>query len=87
MLGLLGERKAGIAMLEEAAVAYHEALKEWTRDRVPTDWATIHNSLGNVLSVLGKRESGTARLKEAVAAFHLALMEHSSANERRSNGP
>jgi hypothetical protein len=37
-LAILGEREGGTAKLEEAIVAYREALKERTRDRVPLDW-------------------------------------------------
>ena len=55
--------------------AYREALKEWTRERVPLDWATTQNNLGNALRSLGERESGTARLEEAVAAYREALKE------------
>ena len=55
--------------------AYRAALEEWTRERVPLDWATTQNNLGNALSTLGERESGTARLEEAVAAYRAALEE------------
>jgi hypothetical protein len=34
-----GSRERGTARLEEAVAAYREALKEWTRERVPLDWA------------------------------------------------
>jgi tetratricopeptide (TPR) repeat protein len=61
--------------LEEAVVAFREALKEWTRERAPLDWATSQNNLGNALSSLGGRESGTAKLEEAVAAYREALKE------------
>ena len=44
-----------------------------TRERVPLDWATTQNNLGNALATLGERESGTARLEEAVAAYREAL--------------
>ena len=52
-------------------MAYRAALKERTRDRVPLDWATTQNNLGNALETLGDRESGTARLEEAVVAGRL----------------
>jgi len=52
--------------LEEAAVAYREALKERTRERVPLDWAATQDSLGSALVTLGEREKKTARLEEAV---------------------
>jgi tetratricopeptide (TPR) repeat protein len=56
--------------------AYRAALAEYTRERVPLDWAMTQNNLGNALSTLGARESGTARLEEAVAAYRAALAEY-----------
>ena len=67
--------ESGTARLEEAVAAYREALKERTRERVPLEWATTQNNLGNALVRLGIRESGTARLEEAVAAYRAALTE------------
>ena len=55
--------------------AYTEALKEWTRERVPLDWAMTQNNLGLALAVLGERESGTERLEQAVTAYTEALKE------------
>ena len=52
------------------------ALEERTRERVPLDWATTQNNLGNALQTLGERERGTARLEEAVAAYRAALEEY-----------
>jgi tetratricopeptide (TPR) repeat protein len=71
----LGERESGTARLEEAVATYRSALQEWTRDRVPLDWALTQNSLGVALWWLGDREGGTARLEEAVAAHRAALEE------------
>jgi hypothetical protein len=51
------------------------ALLEYTRERVPLDWATTQNNLGFALTTLGERESGTARLQEAVTAYQNALLE------------
>jgi hypothetical protein len=61
--------------LEEAVAAYHEALEERTRDRVPFDWAGTQMNLGIALWRLAERESGTARLTEAIAAYRMALEE------------
>ena len=52
-----------------------EALKEYTREKVPLDWATTQNNLGNALRALGERESGTTRLEGAVHAYEEALKE------------
>ena len=54
---------------QQAIAAYRSALEEYTRDRVPLDWASTQNNLGYALRELGEREGGTARLEEAVAAF------------------
>ena len=74
-----GERESGPERLEEAVVAFREALKERTRERVPLDWAKTQNNLGTALRSLGERGSGTERLEEAVAAFREALKEVAAA--------
>src|SRR5271166_5278947 len=61
---------------EEAVAAYRAALEEWTRERVPLDWAMTQMNLGTALKTLGERETGTARLDEAVAAYRAALEEN-----------
>ena len=71
-----GEQSGDASRLEEAVVAYREALKEYTRERVPLDWAMTQNNLGNALGSLGERESGTERLEGAVAAYREALKEY-----------
>jgi hypothetical protein len=53
--------------------AYREALKEYTRERVPLQWAMTQTNLGTALETLGERERGTARLEEAVVAYDAAL--------------
>lgn len=40
-------------------LAYREALKEQTRERVPLDWAATQNNLGSALQTLGERDSAT----------------------------
>ena len=74
-LATLGARESGTARLGQAAAAYGAALEEYTRDRVPLNWAMTQNNLGNALRRLGERESGIARLEEAVAAYRFALEE------------
>ncbi len=70
-----GTTKGDNPALLIAIAAYREALKEYTRERVPLDWAMMQNNLGAALSALGERKSGTARLEEAVAAYRDALKE------------
>jgi hypothetical protein len=76
---VLGERESGTAHLTEAVAAYHAALEERTRDRVPLDWAMTQNNLGTALETLGERESGTAHLTEAAAAWEACLTVTESA--------
>jgi tetratricopeptide (TPR) repeat protein len=74
-LATLGERESGTERLDEAVAAFHDALKEKTRERAPLDWAVTQNNLGNALAAIGERESSAARLEEAVAAYREALKE------------
>src|SRR6516225_8465180 len=66
---------APTAKLEESVVAHREALKEWTRERAPLQWALTQNDLGVALFSLGWRESGTAKFEEAVTVYREALKE------------
>ncbi|MEO0939250.1 MAG: hypothetical protein AAFY38_13940 [Pseudomonadota bacterium] len=74
-LATLGERDSDTARLEDAVRAYEDALREWTRDRVPMDWAMAKMNLGNALTTLGERDNDTARLEDAVRAYEDALLE------------
>src|SRR3712207_8430182 len=46
--------------------AFRAALQEYTRERVPLQWAMTQNNLGNALQTLGEHEGSSARLEEAV---------------------
>jgi len=70
-----GQQSGDAEQLKAAVTSYRAALEEYTRERVPLDWATTQNNLGNALATLGGRESGTARLEAAVAAYQAALQE------------
>ncbi|MGQ3685677.1 MAG: hypothetical protein ACUBOA_11835 [Candidatus Loosdrechtia sp.] len=74
-LRVLGEQGGRNESLVEAVAMYHEALKEYTRERAPLQWAATQNNLGIALRKLGERETGTERLEDAVAAFQEALKE------------
>jgi tetratricopeptide (TPR) repeat protein len=74
-LTTLGERESGTTRLEQAVAAYNEALKEYTRARVPLQWAVTQTNLGNALERLGEREPGNEHLNQAIAALRQALQE------------
>lgn len=71
----IGEQAGDSSALLDAITTYNQILAEWTRDRVPLDWATTQNNLGTALKALGERESDTERLEQAVKAFENALIE------------
>jgi tetratricopeptide (TPR) repeat protein len=73
---VLGSQRGTKRELEEALKFYKQALQEYSRERVPLDWAMTQNNLGNALLRLGERESGTERLEAAVAAYREALKEY-----------
>ena len=75
-LQVLGERDSDPDTLHQAVTAYREALKEYTRERVPLDWATTQNNLGTALKTLGERDSDPDTLHQAVTAYREALKEH-----------
>ena len=74
-LCVIGEQTGHSATLDSSIAAHRDALKEWTRERVPHDWAATQNDLGMALARLGERQSDPARLEEAVRAFRDALEE------------
>jgi tetratricopeptide (TPR) repeat protein len=71
----LGEQTGTSKPIEEAVVAYHTILKEWTHDRVPLSWAMTQNNLGVALMKLGEWEGSMQRLEAAVSAYHSALQK------------
>jgi hypothetical protein len=44
----LGEREHGTKKLEEAVAAYRQALRQFTRDRAPLQWAMSKSNLSRV---------------------------------------
>lgn len=49
---ILGKCKSGTARLEGAVTAYREALKEFTRERAPLQWAGVQDNIARVLQLL-----------------------------------
>jgi tetratricopeptide (TPR) repeat protein len=75
-LGSYADKRGEIGKFLLAIDTYRQiARDEWTRTRVPLDWAKTQSYLGSTLQAFGRRESGSARLEEAVTAFCDALQE------------
>ena len=55
---VIGEQSGDVMRLEEAVRAYRDALREYTRERVPLRWAGTQNNLSNALLRLDERKSG-----------------------------
>jgi hypothetical protein len=77
----LGERESGTARLEEAVAAYCAALEEYTRERVPLNWAATQSNLGNALATLAARQKSTLLLEEALASMRGAVDAYQQAGE------
>ena len=74
-LTVYGEQTGEWQALNESLTIYTDALKEFTRERNPSEWAKTQGNLGNALLVLGEHELGTERLERAVTAYREALKE------------
>jgi hypothetical protein len=74
-LRALGEREGTTAKLEEAVVAYREALKEWTRGRGPFQWAATQNNLGNAAELSEGREGNPGQTSGKAGAPHKGMSD------------
>jgi tetratricopeptide (TPR) repeat protein len=73
-LAALGQLESDPSQLNEAVLAYRDALQERTRAKAPFDWAITQINLGNAFGSLGQRESDPAPLREAARAYEGALL-------------
>jgi hypothetical protein len=72
-LTMLGGRESGTAKLEEAVIAYREALKERTRERTPLDWATSFGNEGITMMLLAERRRDAAMAETALSQINEAF--------------
>ena len=68
-----GQYESNPALLLRAVTAYRHALKVYTQDDMPLQWATTQNNLGAALRTLGESEEGRQRLDDAVTAHRHAI--------------
>jgi hypothetical protein len=68
-----GPVRAGTARLEEAVAAYRAAPEEWTRARVPLDWATSTGNQGEALRLLAERRGDLRRGRTGAGSDHSRL--------------
>ena len=63
------------------------ALEEWTRERVPLQWAITQTNLGNALARLGDRTGEVLKLKEAREAIEAAfgMLMEAGQEQHRAN--
>ena len=60
-------------ILESAQTAFESKLTELSQEQSAQEWATVQNSLGNVLAALGQTRMDIALYEGAIAAFNCAL--------------
>jgi len=61
--------------------AYHAALEEWTRERVPLDWARTQMNLGVTLATMAERQKDAALVGEAIEAMRGSVEAFQQAGE------
>lgn len=66
-----GAREAGTARLEEAVAAYRAALEEFTRERVPREWADVQRNLIRAYRALNDWAKAKAISRELRAAIKI----------------
>jgi hypothetical protein len=59
--------------LEEAVTAYREARKEWTRERVPLQWARSFGNEGIALMLLAERRGDAGMAETALSQINEAF--------------
>ena len=69
----LNKPKIAIEKLLQCNRAYQEALKVYTLDNFPMDYAMIQNNLGNTYRSLAKVKDRVVNCEKAIQAFHEAL--------------
>ena len=69
----LGDERGDKGLLAAAAAGAEDALKVFTRENHPTQWARAQCDFGNALRRLGEREQETERLERAIGVFTAAL--------------
>jgi tRNA isopentenyl-2-thiomethyl-A-37 hydroxylase MiaE len=72
-LEMLGKRESGTTPFEEAGTAYADALKEWSREHTPLQWAAATGGQGVVLSRLAERLGDPMAAQTAIRHIKLAL--------------
>ena len=70
-IGIIDLEKANYMKI--AIKAYEEALKVYTLDRFPMDYAMTQNNLGNAYSTLAEVEAKAENCKKAIKAYEEAL--------------
>ena len=70
-LHTLGEREADTARLEAAVAAYRAALEEFTRERVPREWADVQRNLIRAYRALNDWAKAKAISRELRAAIKI----------------
>jgi len=71
---MLGERESGKARLEQAVAAYDEALKEYTREWMPLDWAMSTGNQGIALMLLAERIGDVTKTRSVVQQIEIAVV-------------
>ena len=85
-LQTLGKREGDTALLEQAVAAYRSVLEEYTRERMPLQWAKTQNNLGGTLVELGRKARARIRVDEGRSAIKSAWEMYQQAGYGQYDG-
>lgn len=71
--GNFEQQRFSAHVLENARETFAAMLTENIRAQSPSEWATTHNSLGNILAALGQLRQDADLYNESIASFNHAL--------------
>jgi hypothetical protein len=83
---LLGQRNSGTAQLEEAVAAFKSALEEYTRERIPLDWAATIGNQGIAIIMIADRTNDGAKAEAALQQIQTAIETLRSGGQQRWTG-
>ena len=81
LLSRLGERER--TRLEQTVAAYREALKEFTQERVPLQWAMSTGNQGVAMMIIAKRKEDPVMAARHFSRSRQHWKSHAPADMRR----
>ena len=75
--GNFEQNRFNASILESARETLESQLTKSSPEQVPLEWASIQNSLGNILAALGQQRLDVGLFEQAITSFNSALEKYS----------